>query len=128
MYSGSGFHAPSSVRSLGKVGGEGKEENERIRMLENVLSTLFSSVPPPPPPPGVANLWVGASMTGGRYTVAMIILVSTRRGTRNGVRVSYRKFCTNSTRHCYLYGMMVYYPQKSEFATGLDFKRSSGCL
>jgi len=67
--------------------GEGGERGKReIRMLENVLPTLFSSVSLPP---AIASLWVGASVTGGRYTVPVIILVSTRRGTRHGVRVSY---------------------------------------
>ena len=38
----------------------------------------------------------------------------------------YRRFWVNSTSHHSRYGS--YYPRKSEFATGLDFKRNSGCL
>ena len=38
----------------------------------------------------------------------------------------YRGFCANSTRRHFLYGS--YYPRKIEFATGLVFKRNSGCL
>ena len=37
-----------------------------------------------------------------------------------------RRFWANSTRHYSLYGS--YYPRKSEFATGLVFERTSGCL
>ena len=36
------------------------------------------------------------------------------------------RFWVNSTRHHSRYGS--YYPRKSEFATGLVFKRNSGCL
>lgn len=66
--------------------GEGGEREKRDKNARKcIVNTLFIHFSPP----AIASLWVGASVTGGRYTVLVIILVSTRRGTRHGVRVSY---------------------------------------
>jgi len=86
MYGGSGFHAPSSVRSL-RRGGEGKEEKREDKnagkCIVNILFICFL------PPPAIASLWVSVLVTGGRCTVPEIILACKRRGTNHGVGASY---------------------------------------